>query len=339
MSGSVTSGEVPCLVMVNNIASTFTEKNESIAPVGKRDWRELGLHTYIKMAILGGLLWYIFRGEIQDVVRRWVTDSSWSHGFLIPLFSLYFLNQHREKILNHRTKPNYLGLVLLVCLLALHIVNKASLSGYAYLQPIAMVATLGAIVLFLGGWGLIRYAWLPVGYLIFAIPLPQRLYFSITLPMRLLAAKIAATLLGMLEGLEATVSGVVISVVYNGRSIKPDLNVAEACSGMRLLMAFVALGVAMAYLHYRPIWQRLVLLACTIPIAVLCNIVRVTVTGFIYVRIHPKYTQGVYHDGLGLLMLPLAFAFYGFLAWFMTRLVVEEVEAAVPDIVVRKGNI
>ncbi len=324
--------------MVKNIASTLTETNESSTPVGKQDWRELGLHSYIKMAIVGGLLWYLFRGEVQNVVRRWVTDSSWSHGFLIPLFSLYFLNQHREKILNLRTKPNYLGLLLLLCLLVVHIVNKASRSGYAYLQPIAMVATLGAVVLFLGGWGLIRYAWLPIGFLAFAVPLPQRLYFQVTLPMRLLAANVAATLLGVVKGLETTVSGVIISIVYNGRALKPDLNVAEACSGMRLLMAFVALGVAMAYLHYRPIWQRLVLLACTIPIAVLCNVIRVTVTGFIFVLIHPKYTQGVYHDALGLLMLPLAFALYGFLAWFMAGLFVEEVEATVPDIVVRKGN-
>jgi len=324
--------------MVKNIASTLTETNESSTPVGKQDWRELGLHSYIKMAIVGGLLWYLFRGEIQNVVHRWVTDSSWSHGFLIPFFSLYFLNQHREKILNLRTKPNYLGLPLLLCLLVVHIVNKASMSGYAYLQPIAMVAALGAVVLFLGGWSVIRYVWLPIGFLAFAVPLPQRLYFQVTLPMRLLAANVAAMLLGVVKGLETTVSGVVIGVVYNGRALKPDLNVAEACSGMRLLMAFVALGVAMAYLHYRPIWQRLVLLACTIPIAVLCNVIRVTVTGFIFVLIHPKYTQGIYHDTLGLLMLPLAFALYGLLAWFMTGLFVEEVEATVPDIVVRKGN-
>jgi len=100
-------------------------------------------------------------------------------------------------------------------------------------------------------------------------------------------------------------------------------------------MAFLALGVAMAYLHYRPIWQRLVLLATTIPIAILCNIVRVTVTGFIYVLIDAKYTKGIYHDTLGLLMLPLAFGLYGLLAWFMTVLFVEESVAVVPDIVIR----
>ena len=185
---------------------------------------------------------------------------------------------------------------------------------------------------------MVRYAWLPIGFLVFAVPLPQRYYFRLTMPMRLLAANIAAALLELVKGLETTVNGVVISVVYNGRRMEPDLNVAEACSGMRLLMAFLALGVAMAYLHYRPIWQRLILLASTVPIAVLCNIVRVTVTGFIYVLVHPRYTQGVYHDLLGLAMLPLAFGLYGFLAWFISGLFIEETEGVTADVVVRRNR-
>ena len=103
-------------------------------------------------------------------------------------------------------------------------------------------------------------------------------------------------------------------------------------------MAFLALGVAMACLHYRPIWQRVVLLASTIPIAILCNIVRVTVTGFIYVVGNPKYAQGIYHDGLGMMMLPLAFGLYGFLAWFMSSLFIDEAQAVTEDIVVRRQN-
>jgi exosortase/archaeosortase family protein len=102
-------------------------------------------------------------------------------------------------------------------------------------------------------------------------------------------------------------------------------------------MAFLALGVAMAYLHYRPIWQRLVLLTSTIPIAILCNVVRVTVTGFIYVLGDPKYAQGIYHDLLGMGMLPLAFGLYGALAWFMSNLFVDEAQMQ-KNVVVRRRN-
>jgi exosortase len=303
----------------------------------RTSWHELGGHNYIKIAIIAGLFVYLFRDETGRIVNRWLNDASWSHGFLIPLFSLYFINQHKKEILSLTTRPNYLGLLFLICGIVFYALNGASPSGYAYLQPISMIAVLGAVVLFLGGWSLVKYTWLPIVFLVFAVPLPQRYYVAFTMPMRHLAAKIAATLLNLLADLEATANGVIIDVIYKNQHLEP-LNVAEACSGMRLLMAFLALGVAMAYLHYRPIWQRLILLASTIPIAILCNIVRVTVTGFIYVLIHPKYTQGIYHDILGLGMLPLAFVLYGFLAWFMASLFVEESEAVAEDIVVRRKH-
>lgn len=301
--------------------------------VARASWLELGVHNYIKMLIIGGLFVYLFRNEIHSIVIRW-EEPSWSHGFLIPLFSLYFIHQAKSEILNLRTKPSYLGSFFLICGIVFYIFNVVSPAGYAYFRPISVIATLGAVVLLLGGWALIKYTWLPIAFLVFAVPLPNRYYVSLTMPMRQLAAKVASVLLNLVGQMQATASGVVIDVIYKGQRLDPPLNVAEACSGMRLLMAFLALGVAMAYLHYRPIWQRLVLLASTIPIAVFCNIIRVTVTGFIYILIHPKYAQGIYHDILGLAMLPLAFGLYGFLAWFMSSLFVEETKLA-KDIVVR----
>ncbi len=321
--------------MVENIASSVPGVQEPSVPLRKEEWRELGVHSYVKMLMIGGLFYYLFHNEIGSIVRRWLTDSSWSHGFLIPLFSLYFINQRKKEILNLQTRPNYLGLFFLICGIAFYPLNIVHFR-YGYLRPIGMIATLGAVVLFFGGWRLVKYTWLPVVFLVFAVPLPQRYYVSVTMPMRQLAAKVAAGLLSLVSEMEASASGVVVDVIYRGRRLEPALNVAEACSGMRLLMAFLALGVAMAYLHYRPIWQRIVLLASTIPIAIFCNIVRVTVTGFIYVLVHLKYTQGIYHDILGMAMLPLAFGLYGFLAWFMSSLFIEETEAVAEDIVVRK---
>jgi len=319
--------------MAENIAPSVPGVQGSNAAC--TSWRELGVHNYVKMLIIGGLFVYLFHNEIENLVRRWLTDSSWSHGFLIPLFSLYFINQRKSEILNLQTKPSYLGLVFLICGILFYIFNIVSPSGYGYFRSMSAIAALGAVVLFLGGWRLIKYTWLPIAFLVFAVPLPLRYYVKLTMPMRHLAAKVAAVLLNLVSQMEATASGVVIDVIYKGQRLEPPLNVAEACSGMRLLMAFLALGVAMAYLHYRPIWQRIALLATTIPIAIFCNIIRVTVTGFIYVLIHPKYTQGIYHDVLGLGMLPLAFGLYGFLAWFMSSLFVEETEVT-DDIVVRK---
>ncbi len=319
--------------MADNFDASVTETQSSF-PCNE-SWKQLGVHVYAKILIIALLFYYLFNNEIKNIVERWITDPSWSHGFLIPFFSLYFINQHKKEILNLRTKPNYLGLVFMLCAIVFYPLNIVHF-GYGYLRPIDMIATLGTIVLFLGGWKLVKYLWLPVVYLIFAVPLPQRYYVAITMPMRMLASKVSTVLMNLVDGMDATANGVVIDVFYNGQKLEPSLNVAEACSGMRLLMAFLALGVAMAYLHYRPMWQRIVLLATTIPIAVFCNTVRVTVTGFIYVLGNPKYAQGIYHDGLGMMMLLLAFALYSAIAWFMSSLFIDEDNVVVEDVVVRR---
>jgi len=305
----------------------------------KHQWRRLGAHNYIRILIIGALFCFLFRNDIEIIINRWLTDSSWSHGFLVPLFSLYFINQKREEILNsawnNEFRPNYLGLVFLVFAILFYPFNIVHLQ-YGYLRSIDMIAALGAIVLFLGGWKLVKHTWLPIAFLIFAVPLPDRYYRALTIPMRQWAATVASGLLNLVPQLQAAANGAVIDVFYKGMPLEPPLDVAEACSGMRLLMAFLALGVAMAYLHYRPLWQRIVLLAGTIPIAIFCNIVRVTVTGFIYVLIHPKYAQGIYHDMLGMAMLPLAFGLYGVLAWFMSSLFIDESDIVAEDVVFRK---
>jgi exosortase len=343
--------------MAEQAGSWQTYGRSTGAPVPARSWAALGLHGGLKLAILGGLLAFIFRHELAQLVRLWLTDPNWSHGFLIPLFSLYFLHQKRGQILAleyvddplvqwlrgrrpprlqpGQTRASYWGLLLLLATLVFYTFNVVSPAGYAYLRPMSMLLAIGAVVLFLGGRRLVRCTWLPIAFLVFAVPPPGRYYKALATPLQRMAAMVATALLNLVHGVDATCSGVIIDVVYKTQRLAA-LNVEEACSGMHLLMAFLALGVAMAYLHERPAWQRVILLLSTIPIAVLCNVVRVTVTGFLYVLVGQTYTQGIYHQALGLAMLPLAFGFYWLLAWFMSSLFIEEGTAVNENIVIRK---
>jgi exosortase len=303
----------------NNIVQTISQPQPTCDL--KQQWRQLSIHSYIRISIIAALFVFLFKNELGYIVKLWLNDPSWSHGIIIPLFSLYFLNQSKKDILNCTPKPSYIGLVLLILVILFYTINTVSPSGSPYLSKISVIAAMGAVIILLGGWQFLKIIWLPVAYLLFAIPIQDlRL---ITIPMRIWAATIATAMLNLVPRLEATANGVVINIIYQGKPVEPGLDVAEACSGMRLLMAFFALGVAMAYLHYRPIWQRLVLLASTIPIAILCNIIRVTITGFIHVLIGSEYSQGIYHDLLGMAMLPLAFGLYGILAWFMSNLMID----------------
>jgi exosortase/archaeosortase family protein len=92
---------------------------------------------------------------------------------------------------------------------------------------------------------------------------------------------------------------------------------------MRLMMTMSALGVAMAFVNERPMWQRLVMILACIPIAVLCNIIRVTTTGFFVVFGREDLARGVWHTLLGLAMLAIAFSLYGAISYVLSHLFVE----------------
>jgi exosortase/archaeosortase family protein len=98
---------------------------------------------------------------------------------------------------------------------------------------------------------------------------------------------------------------------------------------MRLIMAFCALGVAMAYLGDRPLWHRVIMVVCCVPIAVFCNMIRVFVTGVlsVYGTENPKlneFAQGSAHELLGLMMLPIALGLFAFVGYVLKNLFVDE---------------
>ena len=277
-----------------------------------------------KILVLGVLYCYLFREELLRLVARWGTAKD-SHGLLIPAFSMYFLYQDRARLRKTLGKSSYVGLLVILGCVAGYVYSVSK--SMFYPRQVMMIGLLLGVVLLVGGWRIIRIVWLPIIYLLFAMPLPARLYYNITMPLRVLASTVAAAVLGLVPDLMCEASGVLIHGTYHGETF--SLNVAEACSGMRLLLAFVALGVAMAYLEYRPVVHRVVLLISTIPIAIFCNVLRVFVTGMVHIFIGPEYARGTLHTIMGMVMLGVAFALYGLLAWIMNRLVLEEDEGEV----------
>ncbi|MFC1783351.1 exosortase/archaeosortase family protein [Planctomycetota bacterium] len=274
-----------------------------------------------KLGITGVLFFFLFREELVRLVDRWRSPDE-MHGFLIPLFSLYFVYQERARLGATIGKPSYVGFLLM--LLSLGGYLFFFFKGFGYPRVLMMIGMLGGVVLQLCGWRIAGLVWLPVLFLIFAIPLPAGIYSKITMPMRELASIVAAVILNALPNVQAEA----VKVVIHGTHLSDGfiLNVVEACSGMRLLRTFVALGVAMAYLEYRPIVHRLVLVCSTIPIAIFCNMVRVLLTGIIRIYLGEEYIVGTLHTLLGMSMLLLAFGLYGLLAWIMNRIYLDEEE-------------
>lgn len=281
----------------------------------------------IQIAVVAGLFVFVYWNPIRyTLVARWISDGNWSHGWLIPIFSLYFLYAHRETIQHVSPNPTLWGVpVLLASFLAFF--YFAWWARMAYPQAITMVPVIIGLVLLIGGWNVLKVTWFPIAFLALAVPLPQRTYFELTTPLRILASKAAAAILPwLIPGLHTEAQAVVIDYVRPGMP-PGQLNVEEACSGMRLLMAFVTLGIAMAYLGNRPLWQRIVMVASCLPIALFCNIVRVTTTGYLSISGHRDLAQGTAHQLLGLAMLVLALALFSLLGYVLNNIFVETPEA------------
>jgi exosortase/archaeosortase family protein len=137
-------------------------------------------------------------------------------------------------------------------------------------------------------------------------------------------------ILGSALDIEAERLGNTLQLYHAGAALQPPLNVAEACSGLRMLMAFAALGTAMAYLmRDLPRWVRFTLMASTVPIAVLANILRITGMGLAYPW-YPGVTSGDLHGVLGLLMLVPAVGMFLLLEWLLPRLWIPEAKLAEP---------
>jgi len=300
----------------------LTASGENVLP--QDEWRHwVTPSACLRAAILVALFILVFRGTIRHgIVDRWINDANWSHGWLIPLFSLYFLATRRGDLARVVVKPNYLGAMVLALSLAAFLISRWWLR-MGYPQSLAMVCGLGGLALLLGGWGCVRVVWFPILFLILAIPLPQSIYVAVTFQLQKVAALASAAVLPILiPGLHTDSQAVVIDYVLPGRA-PGQLNVEEACSGMRSTMAFVAIGVAMAYLHRRPIWQRVVMVTACFPIAIFCNAVRVTVTGWLQIQGYEQLARGTAHEVLGLIMFGMALGLFSLLGYVLSHLWVD----------------
>lgn len=293
--------------------------------------RAAQIKTGLIVAAFVGVFW-----ELLDFIPpnygmlaySWRYESDWSHGPLIPLFSAYLVYLKWEQIRRCPVRHAWPGLGIIGAGLALYLWALSGHLLFAYAKPVAMMVTLLGVLILLCGWPMMRHLWIPWLYLFFAIPLPSRLYFALTDPLRRMAATVAATVLDALPGVALEVQRVGSNLEYRYQGATGVIGVADACSGMRSTVTLCAVGVAVAVMSERPTWQRIVLVLSCVPIATFCNFIRVTVTCWLHVFVDPKYAAGQYHMMLGLAVIALAFGIFSGLGWVLSRLVTEEAEEA-----------
>jgi exosortase len=242
-----------------------------------------------------GLLGLIFGVNLKHFVHAWTTDENYSHGFLVPLLSLYFANQAS------RLGPVRLrgGALLGMALLGLSLLGRLAmvLIPIPFLGDLALLVGLAGLCALLAGTDALRRYWFSIFFLLFMVPLPIALYTKIASPLQLQASQLATIFLN--------VTGVPVLCEGNMMTLPGGVQmfVAEACSGMRQLTGFLALTSAVAYLTSRPLWYRLAVVASAIPIAITANVARVILTGYVMYFVDQHYASGTYHTLEGLLMM------------------------------------
>jgi len=237
------------------------------------------------IAVVGAALLVAYAPVLKLLVRDWVIDEDVSHGFFVPLVSGYIVWQRRRDLLQIPLRRSTFG--LLVMLGAAAQLYVATLGAELFLARTAFVFSLAGIVLFLGGWALLRALVFPLALLLFMIPLPAIVYNQITFPLQLLASRIAEGALWLLG----------IPVLREGNILElpsQRLSVVEACSGIRSLLSLGFLSLVYGYFFEQRFWLRAFLFLLTIPIAILTNSFRVTVTGLLS-ETNPRLAEGFFH--------------------------------------------
>ncbi len=270
--------------------------------------------TLAIVAILGFVYWSSFR----ILLSKWETPD-YSHGYLVPAFSAFLLWIRRDQIPQTPWKSSWAGVVLIALSGLLYL--GAGVLGFNLIIAFAMIPCVAGIVLMLGGWPMMRWAWPAVLFLGFMIPLPMSIETMARLPLQRLAA-VASTYLLQTLGLPAVASGNVINLSEH------PIDVAEACSGLRMLMTSFALTFGLAFILKRPVWERLIVLASAVPIALAVNIIRIAVTGLCYEYLSPDLAEKFFHDIAGLLMMPMAVGLLWLEITILTHLTIDPDEGS-----------
>lgn len=249
---------------------------------------ELVLLAGVSVSLLGA-----YAPVLAGLIRDWATDANYHHGFLIPVVSAYLLWSRRTAWRNAEATHHALGLLGLVFAAGLLILGTAG--AEVFTQRIGFLASLGSLVLLLFGWRRFTLALFPIAFLLLAIPLPYVLYYGLTAPLQALAAKFAVSGLEVL-GVPVFAQGNVLHLP------ETSLEVAEACSGIRSLYAFLAIGALVAYFTRIPWPGRVLIFALAIPLSVAGNAFRVWGSGLGAYLVGPEVTRGTVHELFGLLV-------------------------------------
>lgn len=251
------------------------------------------------VALLALLTGWAYWPTILDLFKEWQRDDDYSAGQLVPLVAVFFVWVARKRLADLTLRPCWAGGLALLLL-----AQAARAYGVLFLFESAdrysLVLTIVALVLLVAGTEVFwRVKWILL-FLFLMVPLPGRIHNLINGPLQSFASTASVF---VLEAFGVRVSQQGNVVTLDGRI---PMAVAEACSGLRMLTAFIIVAAFVAYMVKRPTWQKTVLVLSSIPVAVLCNVLRLVATAVLFLHASTETAEKFFHDFAGLVMMPAA---------------------------------
>ncbi len=227
-----------------------------------------------------------FGGALLELVRRWNQQEEYSHGYLIPLVTIWLLWMRRDALRASVGQPSIAGLALILIAILMHITGE--LSAVWLLSQTGFIIALFGLALAFGGYSLLKVTFIPIAYLLFAIPLPYFIDAVLTLQLQLMSSELGVAFINLFQ----------IPVYLDGNIIDMGtykLQVVEACSGLRYLYPLLSLSFLAAYLYQGRFWQRAVIFLSGIPIAIGMNGLRIGLVGILVDRWGSQMAEGALH--------------------------------------------
>ena len=247
-------------------------------------------------SIAGVLVLLCYAPVIRSLAHDWMTNEDVGHGFFVPIVAGYIIWQSRAELKAMPLRPNWWGLTLVLWGTAQLLLG--TLGVELFLSRSALVITLTGAVWTMAGTEWLKKLASPLFLLCFMIPLPAVIYNSLTFPLQLLASRLADGALTVLS----------IPVLREGNVLElptGKLSVVDACSGIRSLLSLTFLSLVYGYFFEKRTRMRILLFLATVPIAIVANGARVTITGILS-QIKPELAEGFFHESTGWVMLMLA---------------------------------